>query len=91
MEAAVLSFLEGLSSTVFRIAAVCFVLVNGTAALAFVMSRSRRLVDAWVPRVLAADAVLLAAGLGVPLVAGLARFGVRALASLAGGAPVAEP
>lgn len=91
MEAAVLSFLEGLSSTVFRLAAVCFVLVNGTAALAFVMSRSRRLVDAWVPRVLAADAVLLTAGLGVPLVAGLARLGVRALATLAGGAPVAEP
>ena len=91
MEAAVLSFLEGLSSTVFRLAAVCFVLVNGTAALAFVMSRSRRLVDAWVPRVLAADAVLLTAGLGVPLVAGLAKLGVRALATLVGGAPVAEP
>ena len=55
------------------------------------MSRSRRLVDAWVPRVLAADAVLLTAGLGVPLVAGLAKVGVRALATLVGGAPVAEP
>jgi hypothetical protein len=91
METAAVSFLDSLGSTVFRLAAICFVALNGAAAVTVVMTRSRRIVDAWVPRLLAVDAVLLGAGLGVPLVAGLAKYGVKAIAALgAGGAPTLE-
>ena len=89
METAAVSFLDSLGSTVFRIAAICFVALNGAAAVTVVMTRSRRVVDAWVPRLLAVDAVLLGAGLGVPLVAGLAKMGVRALATIVPGGPTA--
>jgi hypothetical protein len=91
METAAVSFLESLGSTVFRFAAICFVAINGAAAVTVVMTRSRRIVDTWIPRLLVADAVLLGAGLGVPLVAGLAKYGVKAIAALGlGGAPTLE-
>jgi hypothetical protein len=91
METAAVSFLESLGSTVFRFAAICFIAINGAAAVAVVMTRSRRIVDAWIPRLLVADAVLLGAGLGVPLAAGLAKYGVKAIAALGGGgAPTLE-
>jgi hypothetical protein len=82
METTAVSFLDSLGSTVFRFAAVCFIAINGAAAVTVVMTRSRHIVDTWVPRLLAVDAVLLGAGLGVPLVAGLAKYGVRAVAAL---------
>lgn len=91
METTVVSFLDSLGSTVFRFAAICFVAINGAAAVAVVMTRSRRIVDAWVPKLLAVDAVLLGAGLGVPLVAGLAKMGVRALATIVPGGPAGAP
>jgi hypothetical protein len=79
------SFLESLGSTVFRLAAICFIAINGAAAVTVVMTRSRRIVDTWIPRLLVADAILLGAGLGVPLAAGLAKYGVKAIAALGGG------
>jgi hypothetical protein len=91
MADAVVSFLSALSSKVFWFAAICFVLLNGAALGAFVLTRSRRLVDEWTPRLLAADALLLGTGLGVPLVAGLAKLGVKAVASMLGAGPSAAP
>jgi hypothetical protein len=90
VEATLVGFLNGLSAKVFWFAAVLFVLLNGAALAAFVVTRSRRLVDEWTPRLLATDAVLLTAGLGVPLLSGLARIGIHAVAALFGGgsAPV---
>ncbi len=91
METTVVAFLDGLSSTVFRLAAIAFVVLNGAVAAAVVVTRSRRLVDTWIPKLLTADAVLVAAGLGVPVVAGIAKFGVKAVAALTtGGAPLPE-
>jgi hypothetical protein len=91
MESTAVSFLESLGSTVFRFAAICFLAINGAAAVAVVMTRSRRIVDSWIPRVLVADAILLGAGLGVPLVAGLAKYGVKAIAAMTvGGAPTLD-
>jgi hypothetical protein len=72
-------FLTSLSSFLFRTALVAFFLINGAALAGFVLTRSRRLVDTWTPRLVAIDAVLLGAGLGVPLLAGLAKLGIRAL------------
>ena len=85
MEASIVHFLDSLGSLAFRLAAVCFVVVNGAALAAFAVSRSRRLVDEWTPRLVSADVLLLAGGLGIPLLAALAKVGVRAVASLYGG------
>jgi hypothetical protein len=49
------------------------------------MTRSRHLVNEWTGKLVALDAVLVGAGLGVPLVAGLAKIGVHALAAMFGG------
>jgi len=86
----VIHFLDSISAKAFWFSATVFLIVNGAAIAAFVLSRSRRLVDEWTPRLLAADAVLLTTGLGVPLLSGLARIGIHALAALFGGgaAPV---
>lgn len=91
MAESLVSFLSGLSSKVFWFAAVCFVILNGAALVAFLLTRRRRLVDEWTPRLLAADALLLGAGLGVPLVSGLAKLGVQAVASMLGAGPTAAP
>ena len=85
METNIVNFLSSLSSTVFRVAAICFVLVNGAAIAGFALSRNRRLVDGWTRRIVTIDAVLLGAGLGIPLLAAAAKLGVRALAGMAGG------
>ena len=81
----VAGFLTDLSSFLFRTALVAFLLINGVTLVAFVVTRSRRLVDAWTPRLVAIDAVLLGAGLGVPLLAGLVKLGIRALGGAASG------
>ena len=85
MSDTIVGFLSSLSSTVFRLAAICFILVNGVAIAAFALTRSRRLIDSWTPRIVTIDAVLLGAGLGVPLLSGAAKLGVRVLAGLGGG------
>lgn len=91
MADALVSFLSALSSKVFWFAAICFLLLNGAALVAFFLTRSRRLADEWTPKLLAADAVLLGAGLGVPLVSGLAKLGIQAVASILGTGPTAAP
>jgi hypothetical protein len=86
------SFLTALSAKVFSLALIVFLVLNGAAIAAFLVTRSRKLVDAWTPKLVAADALLLGAGLGVPLVAGLAKLGVQAISSmLGGGAVTPEP
>jgi hypothetical protein len=84
------SFLSSLGTTVFRISAILFVVLNGAAVAAFLITRNRRLVDRWTPKLVTADVVLLTAGLGVPLVSGLARMGINALASMLGTGPTPE-
>ena len=85
------SFLSALGSKVFWFCAIAFVVVNGAALAAFALTRSRRLVNTWTPKLVTADALLIGAGLGVPLASALAKLGVNALASMLGGAPSAEP
>jgi hypothetical protein len=87
---AVIHFLDSISAKAFWFSATLFVIINGAAIAGFLLTRSRRLVDEWTPRVLATDAVLLTTGLGVPLLSGLARIGIHAIAALFGGgsAPV---
>jgi hypothetical protein len=84
MEAQILGWLDGLSGTVFRVAAILFVLVNAGAAGVVAATRSRAVVNRWTSPWLAANAILLGAGLGTPLVAGLAKLAVRAIATAGG-------
>ena len=90
VESTIVSFLNGLSSKVFWFAAVVFVFLNGSAIVVFAMTRSRRLVDEWTGKLIATDAALVAVGLGAPLVTGLAKIGVHALASLFSGSSPAR-
>ncbi len=90
MTAGIVGFLDALSTKVFWLATVLFVLVNGAAIAAFTLSRSRRLVDEWTPRLVAADVALLGAGLGIPLGAALAKMGINALATVFGAPPLVE-
>jgi len=85
MGTTIVDFLGSLAGTAFRLAAICFVLVNSIAIAAFALSRSRRFVDAWTRRIVTIDAILLGAGLGVPLLAGAAKLGVKMLAGMGGG------
>lgn len=91
MAESLVSFLSALSSKVFWFAAICFVLLNGAALAAFLLTRSRRLVDEWTPRLVTADALLLGAGLGVPLMSGLAKLGIQAVGSMLGTGPTTAP
>ena len=85
------TFLSTVSSTVFWWCAIAFLVVNGAALAAFLLTRSRRLVDQWTPRLVTADALLLGAGLGVPLMSGLAKLGIQAIASMLGSGPTTAP
>jgi hypothetical protein len=91
VESSLLAFLNGLSSTVFWLAAILFVLVNGAAIATFALTRSRRLVNDWTSKLVAANVVLIGAGLGVPLFSGLAKIGVRAVASMLSSGPTPPP
>ena len=91
MESTLVSFLNSLSSKVFWLAAVAFVVLNGAALGAFALTRSRRMVNDWTGRLVAADALLLGAGLGIPLLSGLAKIGIRAVASVLGSPPTPPP
>ena len=90
MEPAVVGFLGSLSAKVFWLCAAAFVVVNGGAIGVFLLTRSRRLVNQWTGTLVAVDAVLLGAGIGVPLLSGLARVGIHAVASLFGGSAPAR-
>ena len=91
MESTLVSFLNSLSSKVFWLAAVTFVVLNGAAIAAFALTRSRRLVNDWTGKLVAVDALLLGAGLGIPLLSGLAKIGIRAVASVLGSPPPPAP
>jgi len=91
VESTLVSFLNSLSSKVFWLAAIAFVLVNGAALGVFALTKSRRLVNEWTGRRVAADALLLGAGLGIPLLSGLAKIGIRAVASVLGSSPTPAP
>ncbi|MEZ4457801.1 MAG: hypothetical protein R2882_14820 [Gemmatimonadales bacterium] len=68
-------------TTVFRWAAVAFLLLNGGAAAAVVLTRSQALVNRWTGRLVAANLLLLGVGVGVPAVALCLKTVVRAVAA----------
>ncbi len=79
MENALLEWLARTGSQVFTVAAWGFVLVNGAAIAAVFVTRDRTLVNRWTGRLLAANLVLVGAGLGVPLMTSVARLAITAV------------
>jgi len=84
MDAAITTWLSSVSGFVFRACAVLFVVLNVGAVGLVATTRSRALVQRWTSPWLAANLLLVGAGAGVPLMAGIAKAAVRAVS---GGAP----
>jgi hypothetical protein len=76
METSVLDWLASVGATAFRWSAIGFVLVNGAAIAAVVLTKDRTLVNRWTGRVLAANLVLAGTGIGIPLVTAASRFAI---------------
>jgi hypothetical protein len=82
MDVPVIDWLNGVSGTVFRVAALLFVLVNAGAVALVIVRRDRALVQRWTSPWLAANLLLLGAGIGVPTLAALAKLAVYAFAGV---------
>lgn len=76
MESTVLSWLASAGSTAFRWSATAFFIVNGIAVAAVILTRDRSLVNRWTARVLAANLVIAATGLGIPLITAVSRLAI---------------
>ncbi|HSR15515.1 MAG TPA: hypothetical protein VLL51_07165 [Gemmatimonadales bacterium] len=85
MDVAITSWLSSVSGLVFRTCAFLFVVLNLGAVALVVGTRSRALVQRWTSPWLAANFLLIGAGAGVPLVAGIAQAAVHLVS---GSAPV---
>lgn len=81
MDAQLMDWLTALSSTVVRICIILFVALNGAALAAVALKRDRSLVQKYTSPWLAANLTLIGAGIGTPLLLGLTRFAVSAMAS----------
>jgi len=79
------------ASTTFRWAALAFLVVNGVAAAAVWISRDRRLVNRLTSPLLAANLLLVGAGIGVPAVAMTMRLVVNAVAGTTSAAIITGP
>lgn len=90
MDVAVIEWLNGVSGTVVRVAATLFVLLNGAAVGLVAIRRDRALVQRWTSPWLAANLLLLGAGIGIPTLASLAKLVVYAFAG-AGTSAVTMP
>ena len=74
-------WLDGAAARVFALCATLFVSVNVGAAALVVVKRDRRLVNRWTALWLAANLVLLGAGLGVPIAAKAVRLTIDAFSA----------
>jgi hypothetical protein len=76
MEDGILNWLASVGSTAFRWSALTFLVVNGVAITALVISRDRSLVNRWTGRILGINLALAATGLGIPLLTTVTRVAV---------------
>ncbi|MFP5353654.1 MAG: hypothetical protein ACLGIK_00640 [Gemmatimonadota bacterium] len=79
METALLDWLARTGSRAFTLSLGAFVLVNGAAIAAVVVTRDRSLVNRWTGRILAANLLLAGTGLGIPLLTTVTRLGILAV------------
>jgi hypothetical protein len=83
MDSGLMTWLSGFSSSVFQVCAFLFVAVNAAAVAVVAATRSRAVVQRWTGAWLATNFVLVGAGAGIPLMAGLARAAVAAFTTQA--------
>jgi hypothetical protein len=76
----VMQWLSTLSGTVVRTAIVLFVMLNAVALATVAVKRDRALVQRWTSPWLAANVLLVGAGVGTPLLVGITKFAITALA-----------
>jgi hypothetical protein len=76
----VMQWLSAVSSTVIKLSVVLFVIVNAVALGVFAVKKDRAMVQQWTSPWLATNLVLVGAGLGTPLVVGITKFAITALA-----------
>lgn len=79
MLASLVQWLDRIGPLVFWTCAALLVAVNTAAVAAVVSTRSRTLVNRWTGTVLALNAFLLGAGVGIPATAFAAKMVVRAV------------
>ncbi len=86
-------WLDQMGALVFWSCVALLLLVNGIAAVAFVRTKSRELVNRWTGRVLAANVLLIGTGVGVPAVTYVAKFASQTIAPMVTSkvAPAAAP
>jgi ABC-type molybdate transport system permease subunit len=70
----VLEWLGGVGATAFRWSALAFVILNGAAIAAVILTRDRSLVNRWTGRLLAANLLLAGTGIGIPLLTTVTRL-----------------
>jgi len=71
--------LGSFATTMFRLSAIAFLVVNGATAAAFIMTRDRHLVNRWTGRLLALNLLLLGTGVAAPMVANAMKLVVAAV------------
>lgn len=76
MDVTVSSWLQSIGWSAFTWALGGVLLVNGLALAAFIWKREQSLVNAWTGPVLAINIVLVAIGIGVPMVTAVARLAI---------------
>ena len=91
MEATIVQWLSDFGTSVFFWSLGILVVVNGVAAVVYLVRRDRTQVNRWTSRILAADLLLVGAGVGVPVVTTLTRMTVSASASTFGGSRAPAP
>jgi len=80
MDVDIMQWLSVLSSTVIRLSVVLFVIVNAVALGVFAVKRDRALVQRWTSPWLATNLLLIGAGVGTPLLVGITKFAITAMA-----------
>jgi len=75
-----MQWLSAISGTVIRTSIVLFVVVNAVALAVFAVKRDRGLVQRWTSPWLATNVVLIGAGVGTPLLIGITKLAISALA-----------
>lgn len=85
MEATIVQWLSDFGTQVFFWSLGIFVVVNGVAAIVYLVRRDRTQVNRWTSRILAADLLLVGAGVGVPIVTTLTKLTVNAISAAFGG------
>lgn len=90
MDVTVLSWLQRTGWSAFTWALAGILLVNGVALFAFFWKRERSLVNAWTGPVLAANIVLVAIGIGIPLITSAARLAILGMSSVIPGISISS-